>query len=49
MVVGRRIEARSVDETEHMGAWLAVLVAYEYLRSHHVIVEGDSLWVINDC
>jgi len=45
---GRRIEARSVDETELMGAWLVISVAYEHFWSHHVIVEGDSLQVIND-
>ena len=40
MVVGRRIEAMSVNEAEFMGEWLAVSGAYEHFRSHVLLWRG---------
>jgi len=40
MVVGRHIEARSVNEAEFMGEWLAVSGAYEHFRSHVLLWRG---------
>jgi len=44
----RRVEARCVYEAELMGAWLATIVVHAQFNSERVIVEGDSLMVIND-
>ena len=47
-MAGRHVEAKSVDEEELIGAWMAVTIMLEHFRPQNVIMEGDTLSIIND-
>ena len=48
LVTGKWVNARSVYESELMGAWLAVSMVQDKDHAQKIVVEGDSLSVIKD-